>query len=107
LFFVFCNRKSYFSTVFKADIILIFSGDNGLVKFILVYFNDNTILWLGDLGTLKKSIFHALGNQNFGNFSKPASTVRYVAGASTHVSTYSHGTPKGFSSESSVQILIL
>jgi len=72
LFFIFSNRKSYFSKVSNADFILIFSEGNGLVKFVLVYFDYNTILWPGDLRAFKKSMLYTFGDQNFGNFSKPA-----------------------------------
>jgi hypothetical protein len=94
LFFIFSSRISYFSKVSNADKILIFSEGNGLVKFVLVCFDDNVILWLGDLRTFKKSILNTLVNQNLGNFGKPASTVCYVARASTYVPTHSQVTQR-------------
>jgi len=75
------------------------------VKFVLVYFDDNTILWLGDLRTFKKSMLYTFGDKNFGNFSKPLSAVCYVARALTYVTTHSHVTSKGLNSESSVQLI--
>jgi len=50
-------------------------------------------------------MLYIVGDQKFGNFSKPASTVCSVARASTYVPTYSHGTPKGLSSEPIVQFI--